>query len=438
MTTLIIKKESILDNEKKEKIAVFRFGVIFPLIEKDLHEYWGEKERILRELVSKEWEIPFSKRTFISKATILNWVKRYEDGGRKIEALFPEARGDRGKMRCIDDELLDALIRFRKKHPKLSTPRLVEKAKADGIILPGKEISMASLYRLMKQHKLKREKAMTDRRKFEVQTSNDLWQSDCMHGPKVLHEGKNRKSYLFALLDDHSRLITHGQFYLADNLENYLDCFWTALRKRGVPRKLYVDNGPSFRSHRLQLGCASLEIGLSYARPYKPQGKGKIERFFRTVRTQFMPELPEPLSLEELNAGFTTYLDDVYHQRIHGGTGQTPLDRYLNDAKSLRQAPADLPKYFRKKTTRIVNNDRTVKLDGRLFEAPAGLIGSEVILRFEDYDRIEVFFDGESKGLLKTLNQEVNSRVKRVKEKTKQKVSEGGTLFEQFRKAGNE
>jgi putative transposase len=428
-----------MDHEKKEKIAVFRFGVIFPLIEKDLHEYWGEKERILRELVGKEWDIPFSKRSFISKATILNWVKRYEDGGRKIKALFPEARGDRGRMRCIDDELLDSLVQFRKNNPKLSTPRLVEKAKAEGVIPPGKEISMASLYRLMKLHKLKREQAKIDRRKFEVQMSNDLWQSDCMHGPKVEHEGKSRKSYLFALLDDHSRLITHGQFYLAESLENYLDCFWTALRKRGVPRKLYVDNGPSFRSHRLQLGCASLEIGLSYARPYKPQGKGKIERFFRTVRTQFLPELPETLNLEELNSRFTAYLDDVYHARVHNGTDQTPLERYLNDAKSLRQAPADLPQYFRIQVRRKVNNDRTVKLDGKVFEAPVGLIGQEVFLRYENYDRIEVFVGNESKGFLRILDQEVNSRVKRIQEKTsEQHPAAGGTLFEKFKKAGNE
>jgi hypothetical protein len=106
-----------MDREKKEKIAVFRFGVIFPLVEKDLHQYWGEKERILRELVSKEWEIPFSTRTYISKATILAWVKRYEDGGRKIEALFPERRGDKGRMRSITDEQIDELMLLRKSIP---------------------------------------------------------------------------------------------------------------------------------------------------------------------------------------------------------------------------------------------------------------------------------------------------------------------------------
>ena len=230
-----------MDREKKEKIAVFRFGVIFPLMERDLHEYWGEKERILGELVSKDWEIPYSPRNYISRATILNWVKRYEDGGRKIEALFPKNRGDRGRMRSIDDEMMDALVQLRKVNPKLSTPRLVEKAKEQGVFPAGKEVSMASIYRLMKLHKVKRQKTVQDMRKFEVQMSNDLWQSDCMHGPKVLHEGKLRKSYLFAIIDDHSRLITHGQFYLAETLENYLNCLWTAMRKRGVPRKLYVD-----------------------------------------------------------------------------------------------------------------------------------------------------------------------------------------------------
>jgi putative transposase len=193
-----------MDREKKEKIAVFRFGVIFPLVEKDLHQYWGEKERILRELVSKEWEIPFSTRTYISKATILAWVKRYEDGGRKIEALFPERRGDKGRMRSITDEQIDALMQLRNEHPKLSTPRLVEIAQGNGVFPAGKEVSMASIYRLMKMRKAQRVKVESDMRKFEVQMPNDLWQSDCMHGPKVLHGGKLRKTYLFAIIDDHS------------------------------------------------------------------------------------------------------------------------------------------------------------------------------------------------------------------------------------------
>ena len=423
-----------MDREKQEKIAVFRFGVIFPLVEKELHEYWGEKERIIRELVSKEWEIPYSKRSYISKATILNWVKRYEEGGRKIEALFPASRGDRGRMRSITDEQIDALMKLRQDNPKLSTPRLVEKAKAAGVFPPGGEVSMASIYRLMKIRKAKRKKVEQDMRKFEVQMSNDLWQSDCMHGPQVLENGKKRKTYLFAIIDDHSRLITHGQFYLAENLENYLDCLWTAMRKRGIPRKLYVDNGASFRAHRLQLGCASLEVGLRYARPYRPQGKGKIERFFRAVRMQFLPELPEAISLQKMNELFSSYLETIYHQRIHGSTGQKPMDRYLADVKALRKAPENLPEYFRKQEVRTVSTDRTVQLNSRLYEAPAGLAGMKVVLRYEEPDRIEVFVDDSSKGFLKALNQEVNSRVKRDNKSADTPVLPsvtGGKLFTQ-------
>jgi putative transposase len=419
-----------MDREKQEKIAVFRFGVIFPLVEKDLHEYWGEKERILKELVSKEWEIPYSKRTYISKATLLNWVKRYEDGGRKIEALFPESRGDRGRMRSISDEQIDALMRLRSENPKLSTPRLVEKAQGAGVFSSSTEVSMASIYRLMKIRKAKRQKSELDMRKFEVQMSNDLWQSDCMHGPHILVNGRKRKTYLFAIIDDHSRLITHGQFYLAENLENYLDCLWTAMRKRGVPRKLYVDNGASFRTHRLQLGCAALEVGLKYARPYRPQGKGKIERFFRTVRMQFLPELNENLDLEKINELFARYIEQQYHQRIHGTTGQKPIDRYLADVKALRKAPDDLPEYFRKQEIRKVNKDRTVQLAGRLYEAPAGLVGMKVVLRYEDTDRIEVFVDDMSRGFLKDLNQEVNSRIKRERPDPTGPTVTGGQLFE--------
>ena len=417
-----------MTQQQKEKVAVFRFGVIFPLVECRAGEKWGEKERILAELTAKEWEIPFSSRRFISRGTILNWLSRYRKGGERIEALFPADRSDRGGQRALEPDAIDTLVRLRKENPELSIPRLVQKAAATGLLPPGKQVSMPTIYRLMRRHKVQGTRKQQDMRKFEVQISNDLWQSDCMHGPKVTHENQKRKTYLFALLDDHSRLIPHGQFYLAENLENYLDCFWSALRKRGVPRKLYVDNGPSFRSHRLQIGCASLQIALTYARPYRPQGKGKIERFFRTVRSQFLAGLPEDLSLGDLNNRFTDYIENTYHQRQHGGTGMSPIERYLQDAKALRKAPSELPGYFRHKEMRKVNNDRSVKLDGKTFEAPTGLVGMQVTLRFESYERIEVLVDEISKGFLKPLDVHVNSRVGREKSEAATAPS-GGQLF---------
>ena len=414
-----------MDQEKKEKIAVFRFGVIFPLVECRVQENWGEKTRILRELISQEWEIPYSERTYISKATLLGWLRRYEEGGRKIEALFPGDRGDRGRTRSLDDGAIDILLQLRKEHPKVSVPRLVEMARIKGVFPAEKDVSLPTVYRLLKKYKVDDVRKKENMRKFEVQMPNDLWQSDCMHGPRVLHEGRFRKSYLFSIIDDHSRLIPHGCFYLAENLDNYLDCLWTAMRKRGLPRKLYVDNGPSFKAHRLQLGCASLEVGLSYAKPYRPQGKGKIERFFRTVRSQFLPELPEELTLDELNKRFADYLEQ-YHNRKHGGTGQEPINRYLKGADFIRSAPDNLPRHFRAREVRKVNNDRTVKLNGKVFEAPLGLIGLQVTLRYENYDRIEVYLDNESKGVLTPLIAHSNSRILRESPES----LKSGALFE--------
>jgi putative transposase len=121
------------------------------------------------------------------------------------------------------------------------------------------------------------QKKPTDRRKFEAELPNDLWQSDVMHGPKVHVDGKRRKTYLIAVIDDHSRLICHGQFYLSEKLACYLQALEQALLKRGLPRKLYVDNGPAFRSRHLEQVTASLGIALIHSKPYKPQGRGKID-----------------------------------------------------------------------------------------------------------------------------------------------------------------
>jgi transposase InsO family protein len=118
------------------------------------------------------------------------------------------------------------------------------------------------------------EKSPRDRRKFEAELPNDLWQSDVMHGPMVDVDGRMRKSYLIAFIDDHSRLVPYGGFYLSEGLPSYLDALKWALLKRGLCRKLYVDNGPAFRSKHLEYICACLGIALIHSKPYTPQGRG--------------------------------------------------------------------------------------------------------------------------------------------------------------------
>ncbi|MCF7939584.1 MAG: DDE-type integrase/transposase/recombinase [Spirochaetales bacterium] len=421
-----------MDREKREAIAAFRFGVIYPLLDIEKGER-GRKEEVLREISEKRWNIPYSKRSYISRATVLLWLKKYEQSGKKIESLHPAARSDNGGCRIMEPESELAFINLRKQFPKVSMPVFVGLAKERGVLPPDFDASLQSLYRIVKRHGLgKSARGREDRRKFEVEMPGDLWQSDALHGPRVIHEGRLRKSYMFAILDDHSRLITHAEFYLQENTRCFLDCFKKALRKRGIPRKLYVDNGAAFRSHKLTYGCAALGIALSYAKPYRPQGKGKIERFNRTIRTQLLQTLPAELTLEQLNRRLSTYLEETYQTRAHSSTAETPLDRYLKGVHMLRAAPENLSDYFRSPQQRRVGEDRTVRVAGRLYEAPVGLIGKKVKLLLDEDEpsRIEVFDGNQSAGFLTPLNMQVNSRVARKRSEEKPNPPEGGALFD--------
>jgi transposase InsO family protein len=301
--------------------------------------------------------------------------------------------------------------------PKGTVPSLIATMKQRNLIKPGVSLSPATVYRLLHREGLIRppEVPITDRRKFEAELPNDIWQSDAMHGPMVIDAGKKRKSYLFAFIDDMSRLVPHGEFFLSERLDSYLSAMRVALLKRGLPRKLYVDNGPAFRSYLLEEITASLGIALIHSKPYKPQGRGKIERFFQTVQRQFLPGFTGT-SLIDLNEAFDTWLRDIYHARPHSATGLPPLKRFADHVECLRPAPANLEDYFRKRARRKVANDRTVSLNGNLFEAPIGLIGKQVTLLYHDHDptRTEIVFENRSHGFLKALDLHVNCRVRRI------------------------
>jgi transposase InsO family protein len=177
----------------------------------------------------------------------------------------------------MDEETALALIGLRKELPKATVPTLIETMEKRRLVSPGVRLNLSTGSRFLHHHNLMNpaQGKPVDRRKFEVELPNDLWQSDAMHGPRVEVDGRMRKSYLLAFLDDHSRLVPHAQFYLSERLACYLDALEQALLKRGLPRKLYLDNGPAFRSKHLEHVSASLGIALIHASPYKPQGREK-------------------------------------------------------------------------------------------------------------------------------------------------------------------
>ncbi len=403
-----------MTNEQKKAVAVFRHSIISDIVNaKDLD--WGEAERLIQEKCARKWDIPYSGRTRLSRSTILSWIKIYRDSNYDLKALYPKGRRDKGRSRAIDEETGLALIGLKKEKPQATVRLLLDLMHQRGLITPGIELKESTVYRFLnEQGMIKPRGAQPDRRKFEAHLVNYLWQSDVMHGPKIEVDGRLKKTYLIAIIDDHSRLIPHARFYLSEALRSYLDCLQQAFLKRGLPQKLYVDNGPAFRSRHLEYITASLNIALIHARPYSPQGKGKIERWFKTVRSGFLPGFCGQ-TLTELNEALDLWVDKVYHQRRHGATGRTPFDRFTAQLDQVRPAPADLKSCFRRVARRKVAKDRTITFNGRMYEAPVSLIGQRVEILYHENDdaAVELRAAGKSYGYARELDLHVNCRVKR-------------------------
>lgn len=393
------------ENQKKD-IAVFRFGVICEFVTGAQLNY-GEKARLIQDKCARKWMIPHTSRTRLSRSTILGWIRQYNG---RIESLHPKSRSDQGKARAFDDDTASLIIKLRVDSPDVTVYTLIDSLQK----ITCKKYSYSSIYRFLRHNGFMNTAHPEDRRKFEAQNPNDLWQSDVMHGPKVMYKDRMRKAYLIAIIDDHSRLITAAGFYLSENLKTYLKVLEQAFLTRGLPRKLYVDNGPAFRSHHLKYVAASLSIALIHARPYKPQGKGKIERWFRTVRMSFLQTFSGK-TMENLNTAFEKWLNGTYHQKKHSSTGQTPFKRFTSAMECIRVAPPDLKDHFRKTARRKVAKDRTITLNGSMFEAPVSLIGRHVDVKYHEDtpQKAEVIYKNKSYGFLTPVDLAVNCRVKR-------------------------
>jgi transposase InsO family protein len=406
------------DEDRKLKIATFRFGLISEFVT-GVKLVYGEKERLLKEKASRSYDIPFSDRGIISRSSIEKWILDYKKSGYRIEGLYPKYRKDKGATRVLSSDLKLAIKELKKELPSLKAPALITCLKQKKLISVDEEINLSTLYRYLRSEELTtvNEDAI-DKRHFEAENPNDIWQSDVMHGPYVKIDGKSKKSYLIAIIDDHSRLIIHAEFYLSESRENFLDCLRQGVMKRGLPQKLYIDNGSCFRALHLEQVTAQLGIGISHSRPYTPQGRGKIERWFKSVRDSFVPVLESDRSKNEkfdlLNHYFSEWVEE-YNNRVHGTTKETPYNRYRAGLQCVRPAPARLLEYFRQIEFRRVKKDRTIRLMGHMFEVPVNLIDRQVELRFhpEDLSQIEVYFQNKSHGMATIVNPHINSKIGR-------------------------
>jgi putative transposase len=416
----MMKTEATTD--RRDDVALFRYGLIADLTHMEPGEA-GMYAR-LKEKALHRYAIPGSHRTAVAAETMRGWLRAWRKGG--FDALRPKPRADQGRARAIPQEVTDLLCTIKEDKRELSVRMVIEAARASGEVPGEMELAPATVHRLLSRQglmaKRPEEPTSKDRRHFAFDKANELWMSDVMHAVPVTVESQRRyKTYLIAFIDDATRVVPFAAFALSENTAAFLPILEQAIRRRGLPKRLYVDNGAVYRSHHLELVCAKLGITLIHSRPYVPQGRGKIERFFRTVRMQFLPLLSpdDTASLEALNRRLWAFIEGEYHHRPHKGLGgETPLDRWAQicDEVRLPEPGLDLAELFLFEEKRKVARDRTVSLRGALYEVDAILVGQTVTLRFDPTRperKVEVWHVGRKVGAAKPVDAYANCFVKR-------------------------
>jgi transposase InsO family protein len=388
-----------MNEELRQQIALFRFSVIGTLISGELEH--GAIAKQIAVLSKRMYNIPNSNRNRIGGGTIEDWLYAYKKNG--LAGLKPKARSDQGSVRDIDLLLIESILDFKSEHPR--TPlRIVINKLIEQKQLPLQDIPLSTLYRYLRQHQPKRPVPVSGKvqKRFSHQFPNDLWQGDVMHG-FYIKEGSApaRKTYLIAFIDDSTRLIVGAKFFYSEATVFVKEVLRDAVLTYGIPSKLYLDNGRNFLADDIAIACAAMKCALIHSTPYYPESKGKIERFFRTVRDCFLSCLNKVSSLEELNNQFSNWLTNDYNRKNHSALdGNSPLDTFL--AKSpmrIRRLEShiDPAEIFCKKETRIVAKDGTFRVNSILYEAEEQLIGRKIVVLYDKDDlakKVKVF-DGE-------------------------------------------
>ena len=406
--------------EHRKAVALFRYEVLVPV----LSEPPERAAAMIRRQAGKVWDIPGSRRVRVAEGTIYGWLRIYRQRG--FDGLHPKSRCDRAKPRRMPPDAVEAVLSIKADAPELSIRQVIRRARETSAVAAEIPLPPSTLHRLFTREGLmvrEQQGPQKDMRRWSFPDAGDLWQADSLHGPAVPDpRGRLRKTYLLATLDDATRVVPHGAFRFTENASAFLQVFREAVQRRGIPRRLYVDLGACFRSKQLAVICARLGTALIHARAFHAPGKGKIERNFRTTRSQFLSRLDAAAtgSLEALNQRYWAWLEGEYHQASHRGLGGlSPLDKWAQCSQNVRHAgpELDFDNLFLFEADRRVSKARTVSLYGRLYEVDAALCGQRVTLRFDPLappERpMQVVHEGQPAGLATPLDLHANARVKR-------------------------
>ena len=399
-------QDDVSRRARAQQVALFRYQLICPALEAGLST--RARGRVVRAIAARTHPGPFGGHHSYARDTLDRWIRRYRAGG--FDALVPSARQPGTR---IDTEVLDLAVALKRENPARTVAQVARILRASSGCCP----SESTLLRLFHHHELMGPPTGTGGvfGRFEADTPNERWVGDALHGPKI----GGRKTFLFAFLDDHSRLAVGYRFGFAEDTVRLAAALEPALASRGVPAATYVDNGSAFVDSWLLRACAKLGIRLIHSTPHRPQGRGKIERFFRTVRDQFLVEVAGTSATDlaaqqytpaeallELNGYFTAWIESFYHRQVHSETGQTPLARWNDGWDRLGHGPvmasADaLTEAFLWSAQRTVTKVGTVSLQGNIYQVESALAGRKVELVFSPFNlrHIEVRYRDRSYGL---------------------------------------
>ncbi len=407
---------------RRKRICDFRHSVVAELGNPYLNR--GQLTQMIKEKAGREYEIPYSKRTTLTDGCIRRWLCLFRKYGK--EGLNPKIREDQGKSRIIRDVEQNAIIALLESNVELTAVAAVRTLREQGVIR--QEISHSTLSRFIQSQGLTvNERAKTNETeqtlKFDFFSPLECVQSDVMYGPLISDDkGKKHKALLMTFLDDATRRILYGRFSFSEKSILFEKGIKHILQSQGMMGRLYTDNGSTFVSNQTRRILDILGITLSHTKPGRPQGKGKQERFFRTVRDQFLRPLDISVvkNLDDLNARFNTWLECEYHRSPHRGLQEyiTPLDTWIAKAHHIKPMAhgVDLDRIFLHLLSRKVYKDSTFTLEGTLFEAPSILSGKRINILFDPtppIKRVLVSYGGKEYGYARVVDTYANSKVKR-------------------------
>ena len=349
--------------------------------------------------------------------TISTWLCRYRKHG--VTVMENKPRSDRGATRKVKPEdILEAIRAVLPKthgHPKRS---VLYRLCIEQGLLTRSQVARTTFYRLVKEFELLKpdeQCAQKQRMAFAKAHANEMWQADTLFGPYIAHGGASVQTRLIAFVDDASRVCCHGQFFAAENVDTLIEALRAAFYKRGVPQSLYVDNGSIYSSKEIIQICARVGCLLHHTPVRDGAAKGKVERFFRTVRDQFLTRSLDLTSLEALNRQFIHWVEEQYNAQSHSTLGMTPLDRFALDRSRVRFLPPNETndELFFVEDERHVRADNTFSFKALRFEAPRHLPDRTIQVRFQRFRataRVIVYYKGERMGEARLLDAIANDR----------------------------